>query len=140
MENKYTVGDTRYDVVKLGLWATDYVFGVPAIMNEERIDVLQSLQAIENPHPYVPYTAEQLEEALAFLSREPQQIERRIVMHTGPEGVRQFQQALQEEASRQGYELPDSVSITRQLPASQVLGMSQDELINYLDQISREDV
>lgn len=85
---------------------------------------------------YTPPTIEEIDAVLSQLGT--REIERPFVIHTGPRGEEMFQQALRDEIGHWQY--PESTSITRTIPYQEAIDMTPEELINYLDQISREDV
>lgn len=90
----YLIEDSAYRVVSGGLWRDpEWKFSN---------DLGPGLQEIIQPENIFPH--ESIVDRLRELSNEHERVrenlDRRIVLHTGPEGMRQFQIALQEEAGR----------------------------------------
>ena len=74
---------------------------------------------IENEKSYI--TKNNIEELLIEVFDTNNPSDREVVLYSGPEGLRQFNRAMQEEAYRQ------------------VTNMSEQELIQYFDRISQEE-
>lgn len=73
-----------------------------------------------------PLTAEDIRQAIQNILVGSRQQDSQIVAHTGRSGMREFQQAIEQETYRQ---MPDMNS---------VVNMSEEETIQYLDRISQE--
>jgi len=71
-------------------------------------------------------TTEDIRQAVQTILVEPRQQDRQIVVYTGRSGMREFQQAIEQEIYRQITDM------------NSVVNMSEEEIIQYLDRISEQ--